>query len=369
MTQTQEPKLMLDPYLDWAAGEGVPVVEDFGVDLLAVGTAPWGRFDTNGAIVHLKGRGDFVTVFVLDLPPGGATAPQRHLVEEVVYVLSGHGSTTVEDPDGHTHGFEWGPKSLFALPLNARYRHFNGSGREPARLASANDMPLVFNLFRNERFVFDNPCAFPERQGQSSYFQGEGDFVPAMPGRHMWETNFVPDFGAFELKPRPGRGAGNSSMQFILAESTMHAHASEMPAGTYKKAHRHGPDFHVFSVKGTGYSLLWYEDAKDFVRVDWRHGVVFAPPDMMFHQHFNIGTQPARYLAIALGNHRYPFTTERRRLTEGSAVGLRDGGRQIEYEDQDPRIHKIYLEEMARNGMESHMGAYIDESHYGPTST
>ena len=33
-------KLLLDPYGDWAAGEGVPIVEDSGVDLLAVQTAP-----------------------------------------------------------------------------------------------------------------------------------------------------------------------------------------------------------------------------------------------------------------------------------------------------------------------------------------
>ena len=91
---------------------------------------------STAAIVHLKGRGDFVSMFVLDLAPGAKTAPQKHLYEEVVYVLSGHGSTTVEPSDGRKHSFEWGPKSLFALPLNARYQHFNSSGRERARLAS-----------------------------------------------------------------------------------------------------------------------------------------------------------------------------------------------------------------------------------------
>ena len=28
------PKMLLDPYASWAANEGVPVTEDFGVDLL-----------------------------------------------------------------------------------------------------------------------------------------------------------------------------------------------------------------------------------------------------------------------------------------------------------------------------------------------
>jgi len=42
----------------------------------------------------------------------------------------------IETSDGRPHSFEWGPKSLFALPLNTRYRHFNGSGRERARLSA-----------------------------------------------------------------------------------------------------------------------------------------------------------------------------------------------------------------------------------------
>src|SRR2546430_5202605 len=90
------PKMLLDPYAAWAAKEGVPITEDFGVDLLEVPTAPWPRFGIAGGLVHLKGRGDFVSIFVLELAPGAKSAPQKHLFEEVVYVLSGHGNTTIE---------------------------------------------------------------------------------------------------------------------------------------------------------------------------------------------------------------------------------------------------------------------------------
>ena len=160
ITDMQHPKMLLDPYGAWAAKEGVPITEDFGVDLLKVPTAPWPRFGTDGGIVNLKGRGDFVSIFVLDLAPGAKSAPQKHLFEEVVYVLSGHG-TTIETADGRKHSFEWGPKSLFALPLNARYQHFNSSGRERARLASTNNLAMMLNLFHNEAFVFDNGYEFP----------------------------------------------------------------------------------------------------------------------------------------------------------------------------------------------------------------
>src|SRR5215218_11136900 len=185
---TQEPtgaKLLLDPYVSWAENEGIPVTEDFGIDLLKVTTATWPRFGVEGGIVHLKGRGDFVSIFVLDLAPGAKSLPQKHLFEEVVYVLSGHGNTTIETSDGRKHSFEWGPKSLFALPLNSRYQHFNSSGRERARLASTNNLCLMLNLFHNEAFVFDNGYAFPERQGAANYFSGEGEFIPVRPGRNM----------------------------------------------------------------------------------------------------------------------------------------------------------------------------------------
>jgi cupin superfamily acireductone dioxygenase involved in methionine salvage len=367
MNESNQPPMLLDPYGAWARAENIPITEDFGVDLLATPTAPWPRLAAEGGIVHVKGRGDFVAIFVIDLAAGAKTAPQRHLYEEVVYVLSGYGSTTVETSDGRTHSFEWGPKSLFALPLNTRYRHFNGSGRERARLSVTTNLPLLLNLFRNETFIFENTGEFPERQGSARFFSGEGDFIPVRPGRHMWETNFIPDLAAFELKTWEQRGAGSSNMKFILADGTMHAHSSQMPVGTYKKAHRHGPDFHVFAVTGHGYSLLWYE-GEEFVRVDWRHGVVFAPPDMMYHQHFNTAPVPSRYLAVALGSLRYPFTTEKRNLFMGVDVSVRDGGRQIEYADQDPRIHQIYLSELAKHGVVSGMGKHIDETPQGDLS-
>jgi mannose-6-phosphate isomerase-like protein (cupin superfamily) len=344
MTDMQHPKMLLDPYATWAANEGVPITEDFGVDLLAVPTAPWARFGVDGGLVHLKGRGDFVSIFVLDLAPGAKSSPQKHLFEEVVYVLSGHGNTTIETSDGRKHSFEWGPKSLFALPLNSRYQHFNSSGRERARLASTNNLALMLNLFHNESFVFDNGYAFPERQGAAKYFSGEGEFIPVRPGRNMWETNFIPDLAGFELKAWDQRGAGGSNMMFILADGTMHAHTSQMPVGTYKKAHRHGADFHVFAVTGHGFSLLWYEDARDFVRID-----------------------PARYLAVAFGSLRYPFTTDKRHVFLGMDVSVKDGGCQIEYEHQDPRIHGIYLEELGKYGVASGMTKFIDERSYAKT--
>ncbi|TMD57015.1 MAG: cupin domain-containing protein [Chloroflexi bacterium] len=352
-----EPRFLIDPYKDWVAKEGIPVHEGFGLDLLDLDVAPWPRLEANGAFAHLTGRGDFIDMQIVEIPPGGKTAPQRHLYEEVVYVLAGRGSTSVESPSGERHSFEWHTGSLFAIPLNGSYRHYNGSGTEPARIVAVTDLPLILNVFRDEAFIWDNPRAFPDRFGDSQRFRGDGTFLPVRPGRHMWETNFVPDLRTFELKEWKARGAGGSNIMFVLADGTMHAHMSEMPVGTYKKGHRHGADFHVFAVTGEGYSLYWWEGETELRRFDWKHGCVFAPADRLFHQHFNVSAEPARYLAIAFGGLRYPTLADKRATFMGMDVSVKEGGRQIEYEDEDPRIRRIYEDELRKRGIPSRMDA------------
>ncbi len=362
MSEATQPRYGVDPYLDWVKKEGLPIAEDYALDLFEVETAEWPRYGVKGAAAHLKGRGDFCNMFVLELPPGKSTIPQRHLYEDVYYVLEGRGSTQIEFEDGQKRSFEWGPKSLFSIPLNAKHRHFNGSGTERALLATTTNLPMIMNVFHNERFVFDTPFDFIDRAGKSEYFAGEGDLITVRPGNHMWETNFVTDLAAIELKSWGDRGAGGTNIMFVLADGIMHAHISEMPVGTYKKGHRHGPSFHVMCVTGHGYSLLWFEGQKDFLRVDWKHGTVFPPADQQFHQHFNTSSHPARYLATAVGGLRYPLmVTQRHALLgkdgqkQGVSLSLKEGGGQIEYEDQDPRIHRIWLEEMKKNNVTPRM--------------
>src|SRR5204863_7695110 len=124
-------------------------------------------------------------------------APLHHLYEAVFYVLSGRGSTSIETAAGE-HAFEWGQRSLFAIPLNSRYRLFNGSGKEPARFACTANLPAVMKMFHDEAFVFGDAWGFAERAGKSKYFDGKGDLVSIRPGNHLWETNFVPDLRSIE---------------------------------------------------------------------------------------------------------------------------------------------------------------------------
>jgi mannose-6-phosphate isomerase-like protein (cupin superfamily) len=365
-----QPRYGIDSYLDWLRQEELPVTEHYGIDLFSVETRMWPRYGVKAAAVHLKGRGDFCNMFLFDIPPGGATLPQRHVYEDVFYVLEGRGSTEIELANGQKRSFEWGPKSLFAIPLNAKHRLYNASGRERALVVSTTDLPLVLNTFHNERFVFENDFDFSERSGKDDYYSGEGDLITVKPGNHMWETNFVPDLAAIDLKSWGDRGAGGSNIMFVLADGTMHAHISEMPVGTYKKGHRHGPSFHVMCVTGHGYSLLWYDTDKDFLRIDWKHGTVFPPCERQFHQHFSTSNEPARYLATAIGGLRYPFTFANRRSLIGVKPGdkgavslsIKEGGDQIEYEDQDPRIHQIWLAELKKNGVTPRMDKFFPQN-------
>ena len=48
----QAPRYGVDPYLDWVKQEGLPVTEDYGVDLFAVPTVDWPRYGVKGGAVY-----------------------------------------------------------------------------------------------------------------------------------------------------------------------------------------------------------------------------------------------------------------------------------------------------------------------------
>jgi quercetin dioxygenase-like cupin family protein len=359
------PFYQIDSYREWVNTEGVPIVEAYAVDCLNQPLEPSQRLGGLGAYIHLAGRGDAATCYLAEIPPGESLKREKHLYDKLVYVLSGRGATSVEAPDGRKHSFEWGPGSLFGIPINSWHQHHNGSGSQPTRFAAISNLPIILNLFHNVNFVFENDHAFQERVGEDRYFHGQGEFRSVKPGRHQWETNFVPDLTSFELPEWKERGAGGTSrnVQFTLAGSTMHAHISEFGVGTYKKAHRHDAGAHIFCVSGHGYSLLWKEgeDPVNTVRVDWKPGTLYAPPDgPTFHQHFNTAAVPSRYLAMSFGGARFFISNARKRNYASMDKSVKEGGNQIEYEDEDPRILELYERECGRNGVQPRMRQIVD---------
>ena len=330
--------------------EGLPVIRDFFIkDIRKVPLDRWERKGGFGVYLNLIGTGNINDAYICEIPPGKNLNPERYLFEEMIYVASGRGATTVWQDNGQKQTFEWQQGSLFSPPLNTWRQHFNGSGDTPARFLSVTSAPVVINLFHNLDFVFNTPFSFNDRyDAKEGYFSGKGEAYT----QRVWETNFVPNVATFPLKEWKERGAGGTNIRFELSDNTMAAHISEFPVGTYKKAHRHGAGAHVIIIGGKGYSLLWPEGSS-IKRYDWQEGSIVVPPELWFHQHFNAGATPARYLALRWGSRKNPFLTEFK--TDES---VKEGGDQIEYEDEDPQVRTMFEGAVREAGMESKMARF-----------
>lgn len=336
-------------YEQWMEKQNIPIYRAYHIpDLKDLELGHWARSDSEAAFIVFSRADDAMGTMVTELLPGAKSAPQRHFYEEIIYVLSGRGATEVWY-DGQTpRMFEWGAGAMFTIPLNAHFRHYNGSGQIPARFVSVTLAPLFINLFRDEEYIFNNPSNFPSRyDAREDYFTWEGI---RHPGR-AFETNFIPNCVDLPLEEWKERGAGGRNLFIELGENTLAAHISEFPVGTYKKAHRHGPEFHIIILKGEGYSLMWPE-GEEIQQYRWHPGSMFVPPDRWFHQHFNVGPEPARYLAIRWGSFKNKVST---RSLGAVAKSTRLGGDQIEYEDQDPKVHALFVEECAQRGVTVNM--------------
>ena len=148
--ETQNPPKMqkIDTYKTWQAGEGIPIYDTFYVgDMRELKLGPWQRVGVDAAFLNLEGAGESNNCYVAEIAGGKSTKPMRHLYEEIVYVLEGSGATTIWNNSGSKHSFEWRAGSLFSIPLNVNFQHFNTSGAEPARYVSVITAPVVMNMF------------------------------------------------------------------------------------------------------------------------------------------------------------------------------------------------------------------------------
>ena len=144
------------------------------------------------------------------------------------------------------------------------------------------------------------------------------------------------------------RGAGGGHIRFNMARGSIASHISQFPVGTYKKAHAHGPGAHVIVLSGEGYSLMWPE-GEEPRRYDWQVGTLIVPPNAWFHQHFNSGPTPARYLAF---KHWSPRNAQGVPM---SWISTRIGGTQVDYADESPRVKDWFASALAKNGLEPRM--------------
>jgi oxalate decarboxylase/phosphoglucose isomerase-like protein (cupin superfamily) len=358
-------------YGQWMKKEGLPIVEGFGLkDVREVELAPWPRLGGRGAFVQLYGMMDGSrSMYVAQIPPGGALSPERHLYEELICILEGRGATEIWQEGGRKQIFEWEPWSLFSPPLNVWHRLVNGS-REPVRLLMVTNAPLIMNALRDMDFIFNCPYVF------SSRYAGEEDFFTVSNKRYqrkaaytkVWETNLISNIKEAGIDPQERKGSGVKITQFEMSGNTLIGHLSEWPEGRYHKAHYHGPGALLLGLESNGYVLMW---SKDFgthpyseghrdmvVEMDWKEGSVYSPLDNWFHQHFNTGPRPARHLAIRYGSDQHghaDMSTSAKLKRAATLTSMREGGTLIEYEDEDPEVRIQFEAALKRAGVACEM--------------
>jgi gentisate 1,2-dioxygenase len=345
----------LSPYREFLKKEGIPVYEGGFIDVNQVELKPWKRVGALGAYIFLEGTAGTVDAWVAQLPPGTQTIPERHIFEEQILVLSGKGQTQVwqKDPKNMVT-VEWEKGALFPTPLNTWHRHIN-KGKDPARIAAITNAPLLIDMYRHTDFIFNNDYVFTERfDGRKDYFSPNGTgFYPTEKGKHHTYTvvNYVPNVWKCELLPA-GQGIDDLDNHFAMARNTMASHVEQFPVGTYERAHRHGPGSTIILLDGTGYSLMWpremgttpFKDGKDsqVTNADWKEGTLVIPPLQWYHQHFNSGKAPARFVKLGgWNNDLYPFSTTL--VSDPARV-------EIDYKDEDPKVRSIFAERLAKAG-------------------
>ena len=335
------------PYTRWVAAQGLDIIDAMYIyDLHTVDLKPWARRGGRGVYLNHDASRTSNDCYVCEIPPGKQLAPQRQLFEEMIYVLDGRGSTTVWNDAGQKVSFEWKAGAIFAIPLNTSHQHFNGSGKDAARFVAVTNGPVIINSFGDTDFVFNTSYDFKGRfAGESDYFANKGEQKGL-----LLDTNFVADAINLPLIPAKERGAGGAHIRFNMAKGTINSHISQFPVGTYKKAHAHGPGAHVIMLGGEGFSMMW-PAGEEPRRFPWKEATMIVPPNMWFHQHFNTGTTPARYMAFKAEG----VAIRNAQGVPKAWISRRVGGDQIDYADESPLIRDTFSAALSKVGLAPRM--------------
>jgi len=354
-----------ESYKTWMEAQGIPIHRGYFIDdVRTVEVGKWDERGCNACFLELAGQEGVSETRITEIPPGATTNPVRFNLDEVVYVADGRGLTTVWAEGQPKKTFEWQKHSMFLLPRGYSYQLSNAQGNNSARLMHVNHLPMAMRIVPDPKFYFETPYIDLDLvYGEGSEFYSEAKAIAPPPGsraeqmrRVVWLGNFFPDMRVWDkLHTYAERGAGGHRVGVQFAKSTLWSHMSVFPSRTYKKGHRHGPGVVIIIPAGEGYSIMWPE-GKDKVVIPWHEASVFVPPDRWFHQHFNVGGDPARYLAF------HGPQGGQNRQQERIENMARD---QIEYPEEDPFIREKFESELAKRGLTSLMPdqAYKDPNY------
>jgi len=219
---------------------------------------------------------------VIELPPGQLTSTHRHLHDAVIFVIEGHGVTTVDGAP-----YEWAPWDALHTPAWSWHRHQNPDPARPARLLAITDWPLLraLGLPWIEDVGLKDP---PLDVGRDLTIHGVGLYEEelAQAGRAQAEraagrkiTRFK-DL-TFRVSPRGTRTTLLVDRSLGFRTSGLSMAMFEIPPGKAQARHRHPGEAILYIVDGKGYSLI------DDTRCDWETGDAVLVNRYCWHQHVN----------------------------------------------------------------------------------
>ena len=139
---------------------------------------PW-EMSRQGLLKHLLNqqmntRMETVDAYMQIIPPGSHSGKHRHLAEECLYVLEGHGYDLHQDcdieitdeyfwkPQEEIKRFEWEAGDIIYVPPNTIHQHFNGDADRPARLISSTNRIFKHSGLNDLEQIEDAPEYKPD---------------------------------------------------------------------------------------------------------------------------------------------------------------------------------------------------------------
>ena len=214
-----------------------------------------------GTYIQLHGTEGKWGCYVVEVPGAGALNPEKHMYEEIYFVVEGRGSTEVWlEGDNKRHVFEWQKGSLFSIPVNAMHRIVNASSA-PALLLGGTTAPNLMNLINNVDAIFNCPYQFRDRfSGADDFYKYKDDIEPdPVRGLAMRRTNFIPDIVNCDLPLDNRRSPGYRRVEPFMTGNTFYLWIGQHENGRYSKAHAHTSAAVLICIKGKGYTYTWPE--------------------------------------------------------------------------------------------------------------
>ena len=371
-------KVPRTPYDLFMQEEGIPVYRGLGFyDVREIPRKPWKRMGGLGSYIQLDGTDGKLGMYALEVPARGETNVERHVYDEVFYVVEGRGTTEVwREGSSRKHTFEWGAGSLFGIPVNTNHRVINVSSG-PAIFIVGTTAPPIFNVFANQGFIFDNSYAFTDRfDDEDDYFKPKDDLrADPMRERALRATNLIPDVATCEMPLDNQRSPGYRRVIPWMARGQFNMFVGEHQSGRYSMAHHPpGPGSVVLiCIRGKGYTVAWPRTA---TTRPWESGngemverVDYGPGGMVvnnpggtgwFHMHHSVGKEPLRLMVY--GGTPPGVGPQIKRAGEEEISGnlpLAEGGRSITYQLEDPYIREEYKRMLQKEGVEFQMPDWV----------